>query len=82
MHYKRTMSLEIQVKKILANFDSTSSKDFVDILNKIQEEFQNNITRDYLNGKLKTIFDTSEENEKKKLCKNLLPYLDWYLQGL
>ena len=76
------MSLEIQVKKILENFDDTSSDGFVNVLNQIQEKFQNDNTRKYLNGKLKTILETSEENEKKKLCKNLLPYLDWYLQGL
>jgi len=28
------------------------------------------------------ILDISTESEKKKQCKLLLPYYDWYLQGL
>ncbi len=76
------MSLEIKVKQILDNFDESSSTDILEILNQIQSKFQNQITQDYLTGKLKTISDTLDETEKKKLCKNLKPYFDWYLQGL
>ena len=76
------MSVELRAKQILDNFNQVSSTEFLEVLNQIQEKFQSNITREYLDGKLKTILETSEENEKKKLCKNLLPYLDWYLQGL
>jgi hypothetical protein len=76
------MSLEIRTKQIMDNFDSSSSNDILEVLNQIQETFQNKITRDYLQGKLKTILDASNEDQKKKLCKNLKPYLDWYLQGL
>jgi hypothetical protein len=53
----------------------------VDVLNQILENFQSQITQNYLKGKLKTISDTSDEDQKKKLCKNLKPYFDWYLQG-
>ncbi len=76
------MSLEIKVKQILENFDESSSADVIEILNQIQSKFQSQITQDYLTGKLKTISDTLDETEKKKLCKNLKPYFDWYLQGL
>jgi ATP-dependent Lon protease len=76
------MSLEIKVKQILENFDESSSADILEILNQIQSKFQSQITQDYLTGKLKTISDTLDETEKKKLCKNLKPYFDWYLQGL
>ena len=76
------MSLEIKVKQILENFDESSSADVLEILNQIQSKFQSKITQDYLTGKLKTISDTLDETEKKKLCKNLKPYFDWYLQGL
>ena len=76
------MSLEIKVKQILENFDESPSADILEILNQIQSKFQSQITQDYLTGKLKTISDTLDETEKKKLCKNLKPYFDWYLQGL
>jgi hypothetical protein len=76
------MSLEIKAKQILDNFESSSSNDIVEVLNQIQGTFQSKITQDYLQGKLKKILDASEDDQKKKLCKNLKPYLDWYLQGL
>jgi len=76
------MSLDEEIKQILENFDNTDSAKFLIVLNQIQEKFQSNLTKDYLNGKIKTINETLNESEKKKLCKNLLPYLDWYLQGL
>ena len=76
------MSLEIKAKEALENFETTPTDEFLDLLNQIKRQFKNKITQDYLDGKLKAISDTSDEKEKKKLCKNLMPYLDWYLQGL
>jgi hypothetical protein len=76
------LSFEIKVKQILKNFEETSSEDILEILNQIQIKFQSQITRNYLKGKLVAISDTPSESEKKKLCKNLIPYFEWYLQGL
>jgi hypothetical protein len=76
------MSLKIKAKQILENFDHISSNDILEVLNQIQNQFQNQITQDYLKGKIKAISDTFDEAEKKRLCKNLKPYLDWYLQGI
>jgi hypothetical protein len=76
------MSLKIKAKQILENFDHISSNEILDVLNQIQNQFQSQITQDYLKGKIKAISDTFDEAEKKKLCKNLKPYLDWYLQGI
>ena len=75
------MSLQIKIKQILDNFEQTPSVEILDVLNQILENFQSQITQNYLKGKLKTISDTSDEDQKKKLCKNLKPYFDWYLQG-
>ena len=75
------MSLQIKAKQILDNFEQIPSVEILDILNQILENFQSQITQNYLKGKLKTISDTSDEDQKKKLCKNLKPYFDWYLQG-
>ena len=76
------MSLETKTKEILNNFDNASSLEILDLLNQIQNSFKSEITRDYLKGKLDSVSNASNEDEKKKLCKNLKPYLDWYLQGL
>ena len=76
------MSLETKTKEILNNFDDASSLEILDLLNQIQNSFKSQITRDYLQGKLESVSSVSNEEEKKKICKNLKPYLDWYLQGL
>ena len=76
------MSLEVKAKQILKNFEESSSEDILEFLNQIQNKFKSQITRNYLKGKLVTISNTPVESEKKKLCKNLRPYFEWYLQGL
>ena len=76
------MSLEIKVNNILENFDGVSSDEFLIVINEIMLEFKSNITLEYLQGKIKKIKDLTNESEKKKQCKLLLPYFDWYLQGL
>ncbi|MCA9812398.1 MAG: hypothetical protein KC483_06005 [Nitrosarchaeum sp.] len=75
------MSLEIQVKQILDDFENTSSEKITDALDEIKNLFKSDITQEYLIGKIKSVRDTQEESERKKLCKALVPYLDWYLQG-
>ena len=75
------MSLEINVKNIMNNFDEVSSDVFLEILNQIMLEFKSNLTVEYLKGKIQKIVEISSESEKKKQCKLLLPYYDWYLQG-
>ncbi|MFB5632279.1 MAG: hypothetical protein ACE5Q9_03010 [Nitrosopumilus sp.] len=76
------MSLNEQVSKILENFDSASSSEILDVLKQIQPQFKSNLTSEYLDGKIQKIVDVDDESEKKKQCKALTPYLDWYLQGL
>tara|TARA_B110000014_G_scaffold73886_1_gene50419 strand:- start:1235 stop:1465 length:231 start_codon:yes stop_codon:yes gene_type:complete len=76
------MSLEIKIKHIINNFDDVSSDEFLEILDQIMLEFKSNLTLEYLKGKVQKILELSTESEKKKQCKLLLPYYDWYLQGL
>jgi|TARA_Y100000389_G_scaffold164511_1_gene168247 hypothetical protein len=76
------MSLEIKIKHIMNNFDDVSSNEFLEILDQIMLEFKSNLTLEYLKGKVQKILELSTESEKKKQCKLLLPYYDWYLQGL
>jgi len=76
------MQLQDQIKHILNDFDNTSSEKIIDVLTQIQKHLQSDITRNYLQGKIDAILGTVDDAEKKKLCKNLIPYLDWYLQGI
>ena len=76
------MSLETDVKNILNNFDISSSDEFLKILGQIMLEFKSTLTVEYLNGKIQKIHELTIESEKKKNCKLLLPYFDWYLQGV
>ena len=76
------MTLEIKVQNIIKNFEDTTSDEFLEILEQIMLEFKSNLTVEYLKGKIKKIVELSSESEKKKQCKLLLPYYDWYLQGL
>ena len=76
------MSLETDVKNTLNNFDSVSSDEFLKILGHIMLEFKSSLTVEYLKGKIQKIHELTIESEKKKNCKLLLPYFDWYLQGL
>ena len=76
------MSLEIKINYVMNNFDDVSSEEFLEILDKITLEFKSDLTIEYLKGKVQKILKLSTESEKKKQCKLLLPYYDWYLQGL
>lgn len=76
------MTLEEEIIKIKNNFESVSSDKILEILNKIMPEFKSKLTSEYLQGKIQKILELGVESEKKKQCKALMPYLDWYLQGM
>lgn len=75
------MTLRGDVQSILQEFETASSDKIYEVLGQIQEQLKSDITRDYLESKIQGIKDAKNEAEKKKLCKALIPYLDWYLQG-
>ena len=75
------MSLPDQVRQILNDFDDTTSEKVLEILIQILPYLKSDITRTYLQGKIQGILGVNDNAEKKKLCKNLKPYLDWYIQG-
>jgi len=76
------MSLEQKIHKVLDNFENTSSEQILEILNQIKPQFQSQLISEYLQGKIQKVIDLSDEAQKKKQCKTLIPYLDWYIQGL
>ena len=76
------MTLESKIQKIMDNIDETSSDDIIEIIKQIQPQFRSKLTEEYLQGKIQKISSISDNIEKKKQCMSLLPYFDWYLQGL
>lgn len=76
------MTLESKIQKIMDNIDETSSDDIIEIIKQIQPQFRSKLTEEYLQGKIQKISGISDNIEKKKQCMSLLPYFDWYLQGL
>ena len=76
------MSLEDQINKITNDFENTPSEKIIDVLNQIKPHFKNALISEYLQGKMQKIHDSVDEQDKKKQCKALLPYFDWYVQGL
>ena len=76
------MSLEEQIKQIMKNVDDTSSEKILEIIDQILPHFRSELTTNYLHGKLEKIRTVNEESEKKKQCLALIPYFEWYLQGL
>jgi len=76
------MSLEDQIKQTIDDFENTPSEKILEILNQIKPRFKSKLISEYLQGKIQKISEANNEAEKKKQCKALTPYLDWYLQGL
>ncbi|MHA7647384.1 hypothetical protein [Nitrosopumilus sp. S4] len=76
------MSIESQIKDILDDFGSSSPEQIFAVLTEIIPKFRSNLTSEYLLEKIKKIQSIDDDAEKKKQCKTLLPYFDWYVQGL
>lgn len=75
------MSLQNEISEIQNGFDSVTSDKFLEVLSKIKPELKSSLTSEYLQGKIDKVKAESDETEKKKLCKSLMPYLDWYQKG-
>jgi len=76
------MSLEDKIKIISDDFEGATPETIIDVLNQIKPHFKSTLISEYLQGKIQKIQDSDNDQEKKKQCKALLPYFDWYLQGL
>lgn len=75
------MTLQDQTREILNNFDNAPSEKIIEVLTNIQPFLKSEITQDYLDGKIRGILGMNDEAERRKSCKALKPYLDWYIQG-
>ncbi|MCY4491866.1 MAG: hypothetical protein OXC46_10490 [Thaumarchaeota archaeon] len=75
------MSLKDDVYGMLQKFNDADSESVLAILLQIQPHLKSNITQKYLGEKIHAVKMADTESERKKMCKALIPYLNWYVQG-
>ena len=66
--------------KARSDFDSTDPAEFLDIVSSIRDSLRTGQTKEYLGKKLDAA-RLAAPAERRDMCRNLLPYLDWYLSG-
>ena len=74
------MALADDVARIRSRPDSVDADEFLEALSRIKQEMRTLDARQYLEKKIDVAL-SAEEDERRQLCRNLLPYLDWYLAG-
>ena len=75
------MVLRDDIQNVLDCFDDVESEKIMAALVHVQGKLKTDMTRDYLEGKIQGIKHAATEDEKKSLCRTLIPYIEWYLQG-
>jgi len=76
------MTLEDQINQVMNDLEHTSSEKILEIIDQILPHFRSELTLDYLHEKIQKIKNVNDESEKKNQCLALIPYFEWYLQGL
>ena len=74
------MTLADEAARASSNFDSTDPAEFLDIVSRIRDSLRTGQTKSYLDKKLEAARSAAPA-ERRRMCRNLLPYLDWYLSG-
>ena len=75
------MELTEKARQILDDFDAATSEQIVLVLGEIRSNMKSQLTQEYLSGKIDGVRSAGSEEEKKRLCESLKPYLDWQVQG-
>ncbi len=75
------MSLDEEIREILDDFENTAPERIFEVLQQLRPHFRNELISEYLQEKIHKIAKLDEQ-ERKRQCKTLTPYFDWYLQGL
>ena len=74
------MTLAGEAARVRSNFDSTDPAEFLDIVSRIRDSLRTGQTKSYLAKKIEAARSVAPA-ERRGMCQNLLPYLDWYLSG-
>jgi hypothetical protein len=74
------LTLAEDAARIRSGFDSIDTEEFLDVVSHIRDRLHTGQTREYLGKKLEAA-RLADPSERRGMCRNLLPYLDWYLSG-
>lgn len=74
------MSLLDNAQRLRDRFESAGSGEMLSLLDRICAELRTDDTRDYLRAKIDSIRHAAE-SERKVMCKELIPYVDWYISS-
>ena len=74
------MTLVDEAERMRSGFDSADPDGFLDLVERIRTELRTAPAREYLAGKIEAA-RSAQPAERRRLCKALLPYLDWYITG-
>ena len=74
------LTLADDAARVRSDFDSTDAAEFLDTVSRIRNSLRTGETKSYLAKKLDAV-RFAPPAERRVMCRNLLPYLDWYLSG-
>ena len=74
------MTLVDEAERMRSGFYSADLGGFLDLAERIRDELRTAPAREYLTGKIAAA-RSAEPAERRRLCRALLPYLDWYISG-
>lgn len=74
------MSLLDDAQLLRTRFETVGSDELLSLLDRISAELRTDDTRDYLRAKIESIRHAAE-SERKTMCKDLIPYMDWYISS-
>lgn len=74
------MTLLDDAQNLRTRYESTGSDDLLSLLDRICTELRTADTQNYLRAKIDSIRH-SAESERKVMCKELIPYIDWYISS-
>lgn len=74
------MTLVDESERMRSGFDSADLGGFLDLVERIRGELRTEPARQYLAGKVAAARSAAPA-ERRRLCRALLPYLDWYISG-
>lgn len=74
------MTLADDAARIRSGFDSADTAEFLGVVSRIRDQLHTQQTREYLGKKLEAA-RLADPSERREMCRNLLPYLDWYISG-
>ena len=76
----KRLTLVEDVVRIRSKTESINVDEFLAVVYDIHDRLHTEQTRAYLDKKMQDI-RLADPDKRQEMCRNLLPYLDWYVAG-